>query len=497
MQVLLIAAALAIHASASDRWHAPLLPRLDPAASPAWPALIAAGIALLPALLAWLLAHAFCIGAVRAMARRGDARAAWRAERATALARSFTCLWLGASALALGWVPLAAEVLNGLGLWSAPALWACEIAAIGTLAALLAASFWSFAPVDRRLREAMLLRQLDRGEPVWEIPTRSAYTLARVRDAVLMLLIPVAVLVTLGRVIDSLADAIVQAAVAGRSWAAWLPAWAVHEGSVLHLANLLHALGLLVALALMPVLQRRIWDTIPLGSGPLRDSIEALCAGSRTRLRRILVWRTRGLSVNAAVLGALPRFRYLIFTDALLESMPADQVRAVAAHEIGHLRHHHVAWLVVGLGAVLVLTSELGARAAEAAGLGESGLAMAGLLAALVIGLPVMGIISRRFEWQADAYAARILSPSESRGSTLIDPAAARSVSDALTSAARLNGVAASAPSWRHGSIALRRRRVQALIGRDAARLPIDRVAHLVKIALLACWAGVGLLAVW
>jgi len=491
LHILLIAAALAIHASASDQWNAPLAQLFTAAgAEPALAAALSLLLASSPLALAWLITHHLCRAAARAIDQQGDHHAPFRASRVSALFRSASCIWLATTALCFGWVKLSGLALAAA-LPAIPpsiALYLCELLALVLLSLLMAASWWSLAPVERRLREATLLRHLDTGRPLWEIPTRAQFTLARLRDSTLFMLVPIVVLMSLSRALDWLAARILSAAQSGQSWAVWLPAWSLDPDSPITIAAMLQVVGVIAALAFMPLLQRRIWDTVPLATGPLHHAITALCAQSRARIRRILVWRTRGLSVNAAVLGALPRWRYLIFTDALLESMPAPHVQAVAAHEIGHLRHHHVAWLIAGMAGVLLLTSELAARAALAAGLGDGMVELAGLAAAIFLGVPILGVVSRRFEWQADAHAARLLSPP---GSPNIDPAAALTVAAALASVASLNGVDPDSLSWRHGSISLRRRRVRALANLPAARLPIDRTARQLKLALLACWLGV------
>lgn len=484
-QVLVIAAALAIHASASDQWHPPLSPP-ERWGQPSGGLLVCIA-SFGPILIAWLLTDLVCRRAGLAMDRHGSARAAARADKASARFRSFACLWLGLSALGGGWVVTTAEALESLWLPSILARYASELAGIGLLAAAMAGSWWSFAPVESRIREAMLLRRLDEGQPIWEIPGRAAYTIARLRDSVLMVLIPVVLLLAMAGVLDWFARGIIVAARRGEPLTTWLPAWALDDDSPLRIANLLQVVGLIGALALMPVVQRRIWDTVQLGPGPLLDSITELCARSGTRLRRVLVWRTRGLSVNAAVLGALPRFRYLVFTDALLDSMSADQVRAVAAHEIGHLRHHHVTWLLAGMGAALTVAGEIGARVAAGAGLGDGGIQVAALASAVILGLPLLGSISRRFEWQADAHAARLLSAP----SPIIDAEASRIVCSALAAAARLNGADPGAFSWRHGSIAHRLRRLSALAGRPAASLPVDSAARAIKIGIALAWVAI------
>ena len=46
--------------------------------------------------------------------------------------------------------------------------------------------------------------------------------------------------------------------------------------------------------------------------------------------------------INACVTGILPGFRYVLLTDALIESLTPEEATAVFGHEIGHLAHRHL-----------------------------------------------------------------------------------------------------------------------------------------------------------
>ena len=68
-------------------------------------------------------------------------------------------------------------------------------------------------------------------------------------------------------------------------------------------------------------------------------------AGDRRllRYREILLWHTENNMGNAAVVGLVPRLRYILLSDLLLETMDDRQIEAVFAHEIGHIVHEDVA----------------------------------------------------------------------------------------------------------------------------------------------------------
>ncbi|MCA9289397.1 MAG: M48 family metalloprotease [Phycisphaerales bacterium] len=474
MQMLVIAAVVAMNAAGQG-----------PAAALALPAAWVALLTLVPPWMVWGLSHAVCAVAGRGIDRTGNARLVVLADRVSMTSRAFSCLWLGGTALTLGWIAQAGDAMGSHLL--------AVVAGAALLSALLTASWWSYAGIDRRLREAAMMRHLDEGRPIFRHPGPAGFALARLRESALMFLVPVLLLLAISSGLAWLTRALRAGAEAGSAWAAWVPAWALDTGSVLNLDTVLQTVGFIAALALMPAVQRRIWDTVRLEHGPLLGLINDLLATARVRLRRIMVWRTRGLTANAAVLGVVPRFRYMIFTDALLEGMTGDEVGAVAAHEIGHVKHHHIPWLLAGMGAVLLLIGEIAARWAVASGMGDGAAELVALGAALAIGLPIMGWISRRFEWQADAFAAALLSRvrerqgvPEARG--VIDQASARLVAQALLRVARLNGADPAARSWRHGSINLRRRKAAALAGVDRRRVPADRAAQAVKIGILGVW---------
>ena len=103
------------------------------------------------------------------------------------------------------------------------------------------------------------------------------------------------------------------------------------------------------------------------------------------------------------------------------------------------------------------------------------------MVGGLLSALAVFGWISRRFERQADAFAARHLSRASGGDQRAVTGEAVAVVSSALESIALLNAVALERPSWRHGSIAWRRDYLATLEGRPLDGLPIDRQIGWIK----------------
>jgi Zn-dependent protease with chaperone function len=97
-----------------------------------------------------------------------------------------------------------------------------------------------------------------------------------------------------------------------------------------------------VLIVFLPLLIKPLLGLRSLPSGPTRDRLEALARRLRFRYSDLLVWPTHASVANAMIVGLVPRVRYVIFTDRVLEEMPADELDAVFGHEVGHARHGHI-----------------------------------------------------------------------------------------------------------------------------------------------------------
>ena len=253
-----------------------------------------------------------------------------------------------------------------------------------------------------------------------------------------------------------------------------------------------------------PVMLRRIWRTVPLEPGPVRDRLESLCERIGLRCREILMWKSDGIMINAAVMGVCSPMRYVLLSDALLATMNPRQIEAVFGHEAGHVRHHHiqhflvfavVGWVMVAcLMEMLALAAiglnaprEVSARTIEAVGVAAT---------ILIWGIG-FGWLSRRFERQADVFGARCAAPSAAEcglpcsvhpdeRTTLphdrrICSTGAALFASALDRVAALNGIPQEERSWRHSSIGSRIRFLTSLAGDPRRAEGFDRLIRLVK----------------
>ncbi len=327
----------------------------------------------------------------------------------------------------------------------------------GALAATLA-TYFNAAGVERRVREAALVRQLDSHAPLHSIPTRAAYVVAQARAGLLPMLVPLLIPLLLTQVARAIA-------------AQYAPEY-VDEAQVCGAI-----LGALLLLSLGALLVPRLLGLHRLAAGELRSDLELLAHDAGIGVREIWVWPTDGLVANAAVMGIFPGLRCVMLSDALLECMPRAQVRAVMAHELGHVARKHLAWMIVVVLACWTLAGVLATPVAEwsfnalAQDMDEAAreqllqaAVVARDLAVLVLGLCAFGFASRRFERQADSYAVQLLSTRA--GHDDATPEAVDAMVGALGSVALLNHVAVARGSWRHGSIAWRQEYLRALQGR-------------------------------
>lgn len=102
---------------------------------------------------------------------------------------------------------------------------------------------------------------------------------------------------------------------------------------------------------IFPPLVRWLWNCTPLPPSPLREEIETFFRQQKFS-SEILLWPLfEGQVITAGIMGILPRMRYLLITPALLNTMNKDELEAVLAHEIGHVKKKHlILYLLLFLG---------------------------------------------------------------------------------------------------------------------------------------------------
>jgi Zn-dependent protease with chaperone function len=127
------------------------------------------------------------------------------------------------------------------------------------------------------------------------------------------------------------------------------------------LGEVLFFLVFLFAVALVgPLLIQKFWQCKPLETGQHRTRIENLCRSVNLGYRNILHWPIfEGRIITAGVMGLVRRFRFILVTRALLELLEPDEIDAVIAHEIGHVKHRHLVYYLIFFIGYMVISYSL------------------------------------------------------------------------------------------------------------------------------------------
>ncbi len=412
---------------------------------------------------------------------------------------------------------------------------------------LIALTWASAAPLEARLREALLIRRLDQGLHIPPMPRPVVWWWSTVKQQMLFVAVPVGILLTWSEAIAKLRDALWQEAIARHDqasplaqlgnrlldlfsfdappstpastalshpttphWVSHAPDWLLDEHTILLTTTSLQLLGVIVLLLLMPMALRLLWETQPLGPGALLDRLMGLCRRYRIGVRKILVWRTQGSMINGAIIGFLPRLRYILLTDTLFESLPADQVEAVTAHEVAHAKCRHIPWLAASMLSSAMLVTALASfimRMAHLPAATDGWAPVVILIAASLISLLIFGWVSRIFEQQADCFAACHLDTHYKHQSDQLNPEAdtvieqhtlapfgPQTMARALGNVSAINGHPLTKFTWRHGRIKDRQRALIDAIGKPLKHLPANRKARLAKrVVCVLLLVGIGL----
>ena len=157
----------------------------------------------------------------------------------------------------------------------------------------------------------------------------------------------------------------------------------------------------------------------PLEDGELRHKLEELAKESGFTINNIFVINGSKRSTRAnAYFSGFGAKRRIVLYDTLLEKFDHEQIAAVLAHEIGHYRKKHVIYSMVlsllSTGIMFWLFSQVVGRPEIYSAMGISGKPFyIGIIMFVLLYTPVSLLLSlganwlsRRFEFQADAFAA-------------------------------------------------------------------------------------------
>jgi STE24 endopeptidase len=187
----------------------------------------------------------------------------------------------------------------------------------------------------------------------------------------------------------------------------------------------------LVILVLYPTVIAPLFNKFePLTDEPLKIRVQALMArcGFATKGLFVMDGSKRSAHANAYFTG-LGAAKRVVFFDTLLNKLSPGEVEAVLAHELGHFKHKHVIKRIASMFAIslagLALLGWLSTQAWFYVGLGvrpslgapnDAIALLLFLLVAPVFGFfvsPLFAQLSRKHEFEADAYACKQASGSD------------------------------------------------------------------------------------
>jgi Zn-dependent protease with chaperone function len=216
---------------------------------------------------------------------------------------------------------------------------------------------------------------------------------------------------------------------------------------------------LLVVAVIGPAMIQKFWRCKPLEHGEHRTRIENLCRKAGLAYSDILYWPIfGGKMITAGVMGLIKKFRYILVTPYLLRLLEPEEIDAVIAHEIGHVKRKHlVFYLLFFVGYMLlsyvtfdiilfgIIYAEPVYWFIDKTGIDQTTIFSA-LFSLVIIILFliyfrfIFGFYMRNFERQADVYVYSLFN-------------SARPLISTLEKIVTTSGQSADRPNWHHFSI--------------------------------------------
>ena len=219
------------------------------------------------------------------------------------------------------------------------------------------------------------------------------------------------------------------------------------------------AIFLSILMVFMPRFIQYWWGCKPFEKTDRVRELEAFLHERGFKIRNLLKWPIfEGRMMTAGIMGIVPRYRYILITDALMEFLSIEEIKAVIAHEIGHAKYRHMLFYILFFLGYMVLSFGLSdiffyffsAHPFFMEAL-ESGEYQATNIFYLAFSIPIlvtmlvyfrylMGFFMRNFERQADLHSA-------------VTMGSPRPTISSLEKIALVSGKIRELPSWHHFSI--------------------------------------------
>lgn len=222
------------------------------------------------------------------------------------------------------------------------------------------------------------------------------------------------------------------------------------------------AFFLVLLVIFLPPFVKYFWGCSPLPDTEKKRSIVGFLRAAGFKYRDLLRWPIlEGRMLTAGVMGLVPRLRYILVTDSLVHILTEEELHAVMAHEVAHVRYRHMLFYVLFLLGYMALTfglfdvffyamlalpwsfGLLGSQQEFQTGIFYLLLSLPFILSIILYFRYIMGFFMRNFERQADLYSVRIMGRP--------DP-----IVMSLEKISQVSGQSRHQPSWHHFSIAER-----------------------------------------
>jgi Zn-dependent protease with chaperone function len=266
---------------------------------------------------------------------------------------------------------------------------------------------------------------------------------------------------------------------------------------------LFYGVFLCMLVVFIPALIRYFWECKPFESSEKIEELKQFLKELGFKYAGLFRWSIfEGRMLTAAIMGFLPRFRYILVTDSLMETLSTEELKAVLAHEAGHAKYRHLLFYVIFLlgymflsyGLTDLFTALLASSPYFIKSAGEGGAGLSAFYMALSIPILlsmfiyfrfIFGFFMRNFERQADLYSSVVM------GSPL-------PIINSLEKVGFHGGNVRDLPSWHHFSI---RERVECLmntirdpglIRRHNRFVAVSVIVYLISVAGLGYFLNFG-----
>ncbi|MEC7840097.1 MAG: M48 family metallopeptidase [Chlamydiota bacterium] len=102
----------------------------------------------------------------------------------------------------------------------------------------------------------------------------------------------------------------------------------------------------------LPYFIQKLWLCETIQDKVVLNRLRSVCEKAHFRCADIRTWTVMDHFHTAAIIGIIPRFRYVMFTKRLLKDLPEESLEAILVHEIGHSYRRHlilIPFIILGM----------------------------------------------------------------------------------------------------------------------------------------------------